>query len=269
MGPDVQRSSQRSLAKTHDPAWPAPPRRLGHLRLAWKNKAATTTSDLGAERAAMLHIHSRWVAVPKDWQLSPLHVVESLQADPNAHPWGGLWFSDRISPSPDATFLAWFSRGLDEKKHTVAIYDIFGPPDGNVSHAIGIASPHPIDSASLLGQIWDEVEKSGGHNPLRSVSIDLSMTAISHHTKCAITSTRRSTASSCIARQFNQPTNPAEVKEEEFQAIGLAMELASKVVMVHLFDDGQLYTANANPQEVGQIAREIIPLMRVQDVYIP
>lgn len=103
----------------------------------------------------MLHVHTRWQAVVGDWKLSESDAVKSLKQDPNARPWGNMWLTLRTSP-PDREYHLWHRRGFDEKAHFLAMYEIFSR-DADIYHVFGVASPHPVDTACFIEDIYSEL----------------------------------------------------------------------------------------------------------------
>ncbi|WP_159039061.1 hypothetical protein [Streptomyces sp. JHA19] len=157
---------------------------------------------------------------------------------------------------------------MDEKIHTVAVYEIFGEPRNSVSHAVGVASPHPIDTSCFLDELAAEAKtRNSNLSELDSVSIDLSLGAIDEILKAEVVSLRSSTENSSIVEQFYEPHAPSTLDVKGHFAIGIFLETSGRPILVNLFEDGQFYVADSSESDIGWVAHEILPLLRRQGRY--
>lgn len=207
----------------------------------------------------MLQVHTRWVALSGDCQLRDTETVSSMTKETVLRHWGNMWSTSREDPPESPSAHSWHKRGMDERSHTVAVYEIFSPRS-KVSHIAGVASPYPIDTACFIAELADEISDStrGKIGPVR---VDISMESIADRLKANILSVRTATEDSSIVRQFNEPRLPWDVDRGEYFATGLLVEHAGRTFLVNIFEDGQFYIADSSEFDVGWFAHELVPLL--------
>lgn len=206
----------------------------------------------------MLQVHTRWAALSGACQLRDTKTVSSMTKEPLLRHWGNMWLTSRDDP-PELAARSWYKRGMDERSHTVAVYEIFSP-NSDVPHVAGVASPYPIDTACFLAELADEISDSS-KGKIESVQIDLSMESIANRLKFDVLSVRTEKKSSSIVKQFNDPRSPWDVERGDYFAVGIFVEHAGRTFLVNLFKDGQFYIADSNEFDVGWFAHELVPLL--------
>lgn len=219
----------------------------------------------------LLHVHTRWLG-HRGVPISSLDLLAGVhRAD---REWGHMW-TVTVPGVVNATEQQW-TTDVGETRHLAVIYELSDVVTRTGTGVIGVASPLPADTASILGQIQSFL--SGADVSVASFKTDLSLQSLSNLKDCRIESVRVDVPHGYSTDQF---TNPIDVNQltmlnylpyesGQISAVTALLDHGDSHIVVNLFEDNQFYVADTSPEVIGEVARRIAPLWEeLQDADLP
>jgi hypothetical protein len=171
-----------------------------------------------------------------------------------------MW-SITVGDVPNDVERAWIP-GRSEADHLVMVYELSYPVSvPGVNSILGVASPFPVDTASILRQIRDSLEEIG-LGLITELRTDLD--SLGHLESARIQSVRVDRPGGYRLDQFSDPISPSELTSPRYagrlSAVTALLYHTDPPTVVNLFNDNQFYVADPTPESIGEVATRISPL---------
>jgi hypothetical protein len=212
----------------------------------------------------LLHVHTRWLGylgppVAHLWEAPFGFFLPRFHINTE---WGSMW-STTLGDVPDLTTEEW-TPGRSQAEHLAVLYELSRPVlRPGIDRIIGVASPFPIDTASILGQIRDSLRSI--NQRVTTFRTNLTPDSLRQLEIARIQSVRIDLPEGYQLNQYSEPISTGQLAEQHngtsrISAVTVLLDHTYPPTVVNLFEDNQFYVADPTPESIGEVATRISPL---------